>query len=119
MRKLGIVLAALFLLGGFTYAQNVIGAVRVTQCINMIPFTAEVLCNVTGYAETQEFGVFLQVTPRYGPALENFQTRIYTNNLSWEFLDFARVQQTGVTVGRELGDWFIRVETDVIIEFSF
>lgn len=131
MRKLVIVLGALvFLLGTFSvswaqdeFTPSVIGAVRLTNCVgfqtgNTILDTP-ILCNVSGFAQANGFGVFAQVTPRYGPAWENWQFRGYRTDLNWDVGAAFRVEQVGLTVGRELGNYFVRFETDILIEFSF
>ena len=130
MRKLVTVLTTLLLLGGLSFAQNfeaqyeptIQGAVRITNCAGFGSGNVDLtlVCNVSAFAEHVDgVGVFAQVSPRYGPFYENWQARIYSNKLSWDLGVAARIQQVGVTTGLELGEFFIRVESDVLLEFGF
>lgn len=99
--------------------QDLVGAVRWSTCVDLTEvMSSPVLCNVTGFVEsTDGLGFLTQVTPRYGAPAENWQARVYTTRLQRDLGAFGTIQQVGLTTGREHGDWFARLETDVIIDF--
>lgn len=111
-----LLLACVLVLAGTTLAQDFRAAARITNCIGFQQesLDATLLCNVSAFIEHDQLGAFLQVTPRYGPLHENWQARAYYVDPSWNLGVAARIEQVGVTVGRELGAWFIRAETDII-----
>ena len=99
--------------------QDLVGAVRWSTCVNLTEVTqSPILCNVTGFVEsTDGLGFLAQVTPRYGFPNGNWQARVYTTRLQRDLGAFGTIQQVGFTTGREQGDWFARLETDIIVEF--
>lgn len=107
--------------GSHAASQGLVGAVRWSTCVNLTEvMESPVLCNVTGFLESKDgIGFLGQVTPRLGPPSKNWQVRTYTTRFSREIGPLGTIQQVGVTTGRESGDWFVRLETDVIIEFTW
>jgi len=101
--------------------QDLVGAVRLSTCVDLTAVTdSSVLCNVTGFVEsTDGLGFLAQVTPRYGFPAGNWQARVYTTRLQRDLGAFGTIQQVGFTTGREHGDWFARLETDIILEFAW
>jgi len=101
--------------------QDLVGAVRWSTCVNLTELAeSPVLCNVTGFVEsTDGLGFLAQVTPRYGFPAGNWQARVYTTRFQRDLGPLGTIQQVGFTTGRENGNWFARLETDVIIEFAW
>jgi hypothetical protein len=109
---------------GFAIAQedaplSGLFAARLTTCIGIEAGSVDLstVCNVSAVLELSEgVGFFVQVSPRFGPFYENFQVRVYRPSLVLSILGLDMFVEPGVTTGFELGEWFIRLESDFLIQ---
>ncbi len=102
-------------------SQQFTAALRLSPCVGLSGGgLSGPLCNVTGFFEAEgRAGVFAQVTPRLGPFYDNWQVYVYRPNVRFDALGVQWVAWPGVAAGRELGEWFVRAQADLVISIEW
>ncbi len=100
-------------------AQGVAG-LRISPCLGWATESLQgPLCNVAGFVETPDFGVFLQVRPIGGPILENWQLYIYRPITRFELFGLHINTLPGIAIGVEGGTFFVGAQADIIISITW
>lgn len=69
-------------------------------------------CGLNATLETGGYGVFVQTLPRFGPFWDNWEVYGYR---PVSYLGGLVTSWPGLAVGREEGEWFVRLNADVIL----
>ncbi len=110
---LGIILLIIFFTPPLKAQQL---ATRVSMCGGLVGDTFErpSFCGITSFVELPQVGVFGQLAPRLGPIQDNWMVYVYKPNVTFSGLGLDYRTWPGVAVGRELGDWFVRLRADIL-----
>ncbi len=116
-----LVLAGAFLWLSAAQGQQFTAAMRVSPCIHLGfgPLEASGICSVNAYFEKSEsYGVFLQISPKYGAPLDNYEILLY-RPLTVQLGDISLAMWPGVAVGEQQGATYIRIQSDIIASIQW
>lgn len=110
LAKTLIVLA--LLLASAAWGQGLFAA-RISMCGGLEGghFQPPSFCGLNATVEDSGYGVFVQTLPRFGPFWDNWEVYGYRPE---GYLGGLVTTWPGVAVGREEGEWFVRLQADVI-----